>query len=73
MRVRLHLKEWRLRRGLTQQELADLAGMDVASVNQIERGKSPPRPSSVRKLARALKIKTEQLVEVMGNGEPAAR
>jgi transcriptional regulator with XRE-family HTH domain len=73
MRIKLHLKEWRLRRGLTQKELADLAGMDVASVNQIEREKSPPRPSSIRKLAKALNIKTEQLVEVVEDGKPTTR
>jgi len=34
------LKDYRIRRKLTQQEVADLAGISVFSVTQIERGKA---------------------------------
>lgn len=44
----------RERRGLTQQELADLAGMDQADVSKIERGVLQPSSRRLHRLADAL-------------------
>jgi len=48
------LKNRRLRAGLTQQELADLAGTTQTTVARIERDAVEPEVTTIRKLARAL-------------------
>jgi transcriptional regulator with XRE-family HTH domain len=60
--MRIRLEEWRTRRALTQQELADKAGTTKANISRIETGQQTPRPATVRKLAEALGIRTDQLV-----------
>jgi DNA-binding XRE family transcriptional regulator len=57
-----HLKEHRERRGLTQMELSKLANVSRATIAAIEAGKRPrPRPATRARLARALKVKPEDL------------
>lgn len=66
--LRIHfgqrLKEWRLKRKLTQQELADEADIEYKYLQRIE-GKKPPavRIDMIEKLAKALKVKPSSLVE----------
>ena len=56
------LKEWRTRRALSQQELADMAGTTKANISRIEHGLQIPRPATVRRLAAALGITTDELI-----------
>ncbi|MFF5897524.1 helix-turn-helix domain-containing protein [Streptomyces argenteolus] len=52
------LRELRGRIGLTQKELADLAGLSVRAVRDLERGRvSRPRKETVRLLADALRLR----------------
>jgi len=46
----------RLRHALTQQQLAERAGVSRATIAQFERGQRPPRPDTVRKVAEALGV-----------------
>jgi len=46
----------RREKGLSQQELADLAGVGQDSISAIETGKHEPHPRTLRKLANALKV-----------------
>ena len=55
------LRELRERAVLTQAELADLAGVTPATVSDLEMGKRKPRPSTIRKLGRALKVKAAEI------------
>lgn len=48
---------------LTQAELAQRAGISELSVHKIETGQQQPRPATIRKLARALKVKPAELME----------
>ena len=65
--MRLRLREWRERRLLTQRELAERVGMSTGQINRIERGIHEPRFSTIRKLAEALEVTTDELVEWEGS------
>ena len=53
---------WRMRRAMTQAELAEKAGVGVNTIVRIERNQTEPRPPTIRKLAEALRIDTSELV-----------
>jgi transcriptional regulator with XRE-family HTH domain len=57
------LREIRLRKALSQQDLAGLAGLTPATVSRLEAGLENPYPSTVRKLAKALGVDPEQLMD----------
>jgi transcriptional regulator with XRE-family HTH domain len=54
------LAELRERRALTLRELAEMSGVAADTINQIELGHRKPRPSTLRKLARALEVDIDQ-------------
>jgi transcriptional regulator with XRE-family HTH domain len=56
------LKALRVRRALTQQELADRAGVSSNTLNRIELNKAEPHMSTLRKLAKALDVDPSELV-----------
>lgn len=60
---RERLQTLRERQVLTQAELAQKAGISELSVHKIETGQQQPRPATIRKLARALKVKAGDLME----------
>ena len=60
------LKDLRIARALTQEELAAKAGMGKNTVNRMERNITEPRPSTLRKLSEALGVDPAELVK---NGE----
>lgn len=57
-----HLRKLRQKQGLTQEELAEKAGMHFTYVGQIERGLRNPSLINLRKLAKALKIDGGELL-----------
>ena len=59
----LTLREARLRRRMSQQSLADRAGVARVTVSQIELGKSGPRPHIARRLADALGMRPSEIAE----------
>ena len=56
-----NLKRQRVRKALTQEELARKAGLTTASVARIERNETEPRMSTLRKLAKSLDIDPAEL------------
>jgi transcriptional regulator with XRE-family HTH domain len=54
------LAELRERRALTLRELSELSGVAADTINQIELGHRKPRPSTLRKLAKALEVDVEE-------------
>jgi transcriptional regulator with XRE-family HTH domain len=56
------VREWRERRMLTQQELADRAGVSLFTVQRIERGEGNVRPKTGRAIAAALGVSVEDLL-----------
>jgi transcriptional regulator with XRE-family HTH domain len=61
--VSQRLREERLRSGWSQKDLARESGTNVDTVSGIETGQHEPRPSTLRKLARALGIEVRDLFE----------
>jgi transcriptional regulator with XRE-family HTH domain len=57
------LKRLRTENALTQEELANRAGLTAAAVARVERNEANPRPSTLRKLAGALGIEPRDLLE----------
>ena len=56
------LKHLRRLRALTLRELGEESGVSYATIWRIENGHSDVRPSTIRKLARALGVDTAELV-----------
>jgi transcriptional regulator with XRE-family HTH domain len=57
------LKEIRTRRLLTQDELADKAGVGQSTIANIERNHAEPQFRTIRKLAKALDVDPTELVK----------
>jgi len=51
------LKELREKLYLSQEDLANKSQMTVSTINRLENGKQKPRFVTIRKLAKALKVK----------------
>ena len=70
------LKDVRQRKALTQQQLAERAGVNRVTIARIEGGKDEPFPTTVRKVADALGVEPEELLEPVAekaaNGPPTA-
>lgn len=58
--MKTRLRYWRRKRGMTQLELADAAGISNQTIVNIEKYGKEPIVSTVRKLSRALGIATEE-------------
>lgn len=56
------LREIRVKRGLTQEELAKLAYVSQSSICYIEKGKMP-RMDTLQKICEALEIQIQGLIE----------
>jgi transcriptional regulator with XRE-family HTH domain len=56
------LRNLRIRRALTQQELAERAGISSNALNRIELNKAEPHMSTLRKLAKALDVDPTELI-----------
>lgn len=57
------IKLWREHRGLTQQELADRAGISKPYLSQIETGKRQGTMETISSLARSLEVPLEALTD----------
>ena len=56
------VKEWRHRRMLSQQEVAERAGTSLFTIQRIERGEGNVRPRTGRRVAGALGVPIEELL-----------
>jgi len=57
------LKAIRALRGVTQQQLADLAGMTQTAVAQYEAGKREIRTDTLRRICEALNVRVQYIVD----------
>ena len=59
----LKLRQLRLERDLSFQQLAKLTGMSVSYLNEIEKGKKSPKTEKLQELARALDVQLDELTD----------
>ena len=65
------LRRLRLVAGLSQEELAESAGLSVRGVSDLERGRrTSPRPETVRLLAEALKLNPKERASLIAAAHP---
>jgi len=64
----VNLKRLRLRKALTQRELAEKSGVALATINRIETGLQKGRISTIRKLAAVLGVDPGELLEEQEEG-----
>ena len=57
------LAERRESQALTLRDLAERSGVDANTINQVELGRRKPRPSTLRKLSKALDVDVRDLFE----------
>jgi transcriptional regulator with XRE-family HTH domain len=57
------LRPLRERKALTQRELADQAGVTQSTIQRLETGLQEARPTTLRKLAKALGVKPSDLMD----------
>lgn len=69
MSISSNLKAIRSKRGMTQGNLADKAGIELTQVSRIERGASEPKLETIKRLAIALSCSTDELIM---DAEPAS-
>jgi len=62
------LREMRLRRMLTQKDLAKRAEVSYQTVQAWEGGQSRPRPAAMRRLAEALEVTPDDLFDAIESG-----
>ena len=62
-----NVRELRILSALTQEELADRAGITATALSRIERNEAEPRPSTLRKLATALGVEPRELIKRSGD------
>ena len=57
------LAQWRKRRGFTQRSLAKLSQVSHVTIARLETARFDPRLSTLRQLAKVLKVKVRDLLD----------
>lgn len=71
--VRQRLRELRAQRGLTLQEVGERAGIDVSTLSRLESGKRRLALDHLPRLARALSVSTDELLQAPPASDPRVR
>lgn len=59
----MRVKEWRERRGFTQEQLATRAGVSRPYLARLETARQDPKLSTLEKIAKALRVKVAALLD----------
>ena len=62
-----NVRELRTLNALTQEELAERAGITATALSRIERNEAEPRPSTLRNLSIALGVEPRELITRSNN------
>lgn len=64
-----YLAEWRLHRGMSQMELAEMAEVSHSTISRLETGQTELRPSFLKKLAKILRASPVAILTINPLGE----
>ncbi|MEE6177825.1 helix-turn-helix domain-containing protein [Mycobacterium sp. 050134] len=73
LHVRRRLRELRIQRGMTLQEVGERAGIDVSTLSRLESGKRRLALDHLPRLARALSVSTDELLQSAEDDDPRVR
>lgn len=73
LRVRRRLRELRTRQGLTLQDVADRARIDLSTLSRLESGKRRLALDHLPRLAEALSVSTDELLRAPEQPDPRVR
>ena len=59
----LRISEIRLQKGFSQEALAELSGLNLRTIQRIEKGETTPRGDSLQRLSKALGTSPDELVD----------
>jgi len=59
------IKEYRIKRGYTQEELAELLDISWRQLQRIEKDETKTKLSTIKKLIKVLKISNEDIINFM--------
>lgn len=66
--MKIRLKYWRERRGLSIRDLAELSSASSATIVAVEKTGDAPRPAVLKKLTKALNVTMEELIDDRAEG-----
>lgn len=73
MTIGQNIRALRKQRGLTQAQLGELCGISGASVGSYEKGATLPKRRVAERIATALEVSVDKLLEVPASSDPAAQ
>jgi len=73
LQVRRRLRELRMQRGMTLQEVGERAGIDVSTLSRLESGKRRLALDHLPRLAEALSVSTDELLQASEARDPRVR
>jgi len=59
-----NIRKYRVKKGLTQLDLAATCGFDESAIGRLENGNTNPTIKTLLKLAKALEVKLSELVKI---------
>ena len=57
------VKELRIRKGFSQEELADKSGLSLRTIQRMENGDTYPRGDTLKRLAIALQVSPDKIID----------
>ena len=57
------IRELRMKRGMTQEKLAESAGLDLSQLSRMENGHGNPNFETLQRIAKALQIRAHELLD----------
>lgn len=68
LEVKNNIRKWRIKRKMTQKDLADASGVSQSHIGNLEKGRRSIRIGTLLILAKALDVKVGELVTVTEDG-----
>ena len=57
------IKNLRIRKGFSQEELAEISGLSLRTIQRIENGENEPRGDSVKRLAKVFEVSPDEILD----------